>query len=124
MRLTFCKGDVIAIAFVFLLALLTGIFFLRQAKTTEDKILVIYQDGKKCRELPLSEDTEVVIQGAYTNRIVVRDGKAAIIESDCPGRDCVYSGWMEEGGKTIVCLPNRVLLQIEESEQTVDFIVR
>ena len=84
---------------------------------------VVYQDGQRIKELSLSEDAEFVVEGAYTNKIVVENGRAAITESDCPGTDCVHSGWIHEVGRSIVCLPNRVEIRLEGASE-VDFVVR
>ena len=71
------------------------------------------------------ENTEILIENNYTNKLVVKDGKVAIVESDCPGMDCVHSGRISGKGRSLVCLPNRVEIRIEgEMESEVDFIVR
>ena len=63
--------------------------------------------------MPLNRDGEYLLSGVYENRIVIRDGKAAILESTCPGEDCVHSGWISQTGRSVVCLPNRVEVRIE-----------
>ena len=123
MKLSFCKGDILAIGLVAAIAILVGVFFWTGIGSEEGTIVAVYQDGKRVRELSLSEDAEWLAEGEYTNKIVVKDGKAAITESDCPGTDCVHSGWIHESGRSIVCLPNRVELRIEGAAE-VDFVVR
>lgn len=123
MRLFFCKGDVIVIAFVLILAILTGYLFWWETNSGKTDTVVIYKDGQKIRELSLEENTEVTVTNLYTNKIVIQDQKAAMKESDCPGEDCVHSGWIGGSGRSIVCLPNRVEIRIEGKEE-VDFIVR
>lgn len=122
-KLKFCKGDFIAIALVIVLALLVSFVFWTSIDTEEGSRVVIYEDGKIVREIPLTEEAEFVVEGFYTNRIVVKDGKAAIVESNCPGTDCVHSGWIHESGRSIICLPNRVEVRIEGASD-VDFVVR
>ena len=78
--------------------------------------------AKRCKNYLWNK---IVLTNVYTNRIEIKDGKVFITESDCPGEDCVHSGWISEGGRSIVCLPNRVEIRIEgETESEVDFIVR
>ena len=122
-KLKFCKGDLIAIVIVIALIILTGFVFRKVIGTEEGSRVVVYEDGKVIREIPLTEETEFVVEGLYTNKIAVRDGKAAVIESDCPGGDCMHSGWISESGRSIICLPNRVEVRIE-GESDVDFVVR
>ena len=124
-RLTFCKGDVIVIFFVILLAIFIGVLFMMKTGTDRGTTVCVYRDGIKIQELPLGENTEILIQNSYTNKLAVKDEKAAIIESDCPGMDCVHSGWIGGKGRSLVCLPNRVEIRIEgEADSEVDFIVR
>ena len=125
MRLKFCKGDVVVIFFVGVLAVLIGTLFLIGTGRDKGTTVVIYREGKKLQEIPLYDDGEILIENSYTNKLVVKQGKAAIVESDCPGMDCVHSGWIGEKGRSLVCLPNRVEIRIEgETEAEVDFIVR
>ena len=63
------------------------------------------------------------IGGAYINRVEVRDGRIAIVDSDCPGEDCVHSGWISRPGRSIVCLPNRLEIRVTGTSD-VDFVVR
>jgi len=124
-KLTFCKGDVVVIFACMMLAVLIGVLFVRTTGTDKGENVVIYQDGNKIQEISLHENTEILIENSYTNKIMVKDEKVAIVESDCPGMDCVHSGWIGGKGRSLVCLPNRVEIRIEgEMESEVDFIVR
>ena len=122
MRLRFCKGDAVIIATVFLVAALGGSIFFHKMGNVEGNKAVIYKEGQRIQELDLKTDGEFWVSGEYTNKIVVKNGKVAIRESDCPGEDCVQSGWISSGGRSIICLPNRVEIRIDK-ESEVDFIV-
>ena len=125
MRLKFCIGDVIVIGFVIMLAILIGVVFWIKTGNGEGNTVVVYREGEKIQELSLNKNTEVFIEISYTNKLVVKDKKVAIVESDCPGMDCVHSGWISGKGRSLVCLPNRVEIRIEgEVDSEVDFIVR
>ena len=123
MKLAFCKADVLAIGIVAVIAILVSIIFWTSIGSDEGSVVKIYQEGEMIREIPLMTDTEFVIEGDYKNVVSIQNGKAAITESDCPGTDCVHSGWIHEAGRSIVCLPNRVELRIEGASE-VDFVVR
>ena len=124
-KLTFCKGDAVVIFVCIMLAVLIGVLFVRTTGTDKGETVAIYQDGNKIQEISLHENTEILIENSYTNKLVVKDEKVAIVESDCPGMDCVHSGWIDGKGRSLVCLPNRVEIRIEgEMEAEVDFIVR
>ena len=124
-QLKFCKGDIVVIFFVMMLAVLIGVLFLTKTGRDKGNTVAVYREGKKVQEISLYEDREIVIENSYTNKLRIKNGKAAIIESDCPGMDCVHSGWIGENGRSLVCLPNRVEIRIEgETDSEVDFIVR
>lgn len=123
MKLDFCKYDFLAIGIVVAMAILVSVIFWTSVGAEEGSMLSVYQEGVLTKELSLDSDVEFVIEGDYKNVITIKDGKAAITESDCPGTDCVHSGWIHEAGRSIVCLPNRVELRIEGTSE-VDFVVR
>ncbi len=122
-RLTFQKGDFLAIILVILLTVITGISFLPQSASSEDAVVQIWQDGALVQELPLASEETIHLTASYENTVQIHDGKVAIISSDCPGTDCVHSGWIETPGRSIVCLPNRVEIRIVGASD-VDFAVR
>lgn len=119
----FCKGDLLAVLLVAVLALAVGTAYMPSGDQQGANV-EIYQDGKMIRTVSLAEDQAFVVEGAYTNRVEVRDGRIAITESDCPGTDCVYSGFVGTPNRSIVCLPNGVELRIVADEADVDFVVR
>ena len=123
LRLSFQRGDWIAIALVAILAAGTAAAFLLPASGSESALLQVYQDGSMIKELPLDADTDFEVHGEYTNYVSISGGRAAIVNSDCPGQDCMHSGWISNAGRSIVCLPNRVELRIVGLESEVDFTV-
>ncbi len=123
MRLKFQKGDWIAVAIVLFLTFFLMVAFRSAVRDQTADLLFVFQNGELIRELPLSEDCDYTVGGEYQNRIRIREGKAKIVWSDCPGGDCVHSGAIGGGGQSIVCLPNRVELRIG-GESEVDFVVK
>ena len=121
LRLTFRRGDWLAIGFVLLLAVFLTVGFALHAAAAEDVTVEIRLDGALVHSQPLTQDGVFTVEGDYTNTVTVRDGKIAVTHSDCPTNDCVYMGWLEHGG-AIVCLPNGVEIRIVGS-QDIDFVV-
>ena len=123
--LKFRAGDGIAIAAVILFAVIIFLFFLPVNDGPGKKFVRIYQNGELIHEMSLETDGEFMVSGIYNNRILIRDGKVAITESNCPGEDCVHSGWISQKGRSIVCLPNRAEVRVEGgSDEDVDAVVR
>lgn len=122
MKLNFRKGDLVAVGAVLLLAILVGLCFLPK-HTGQAPVAEIYQDGTLVRTVSLEQDQQFPLTGRYTNTVTVESGKIAITASDCPGADCVHSGFSGTAGRSIVCLPNGVELRIVAGEADVDFVV-
>lgn len=81
----------------------------------------IIQDGKLLKRVLLKKgDTarEFVIKyKGGLNRLKAEDGKIAVIEADCPDKDCVKRGWLKRPGDSAICLPHRLVIRlIGESE--------
>ena len=120
---SFRRGDFFAIILVVLLAAAVLIAYMPGKNAAQDHTVQVYKDNVLVRELPLDTDAEFDVSGEYVNHIVVRGGRVCIEASDCPGSDCVHSGWIDRGGRSIVCLPNRVEIRIS-GESDVDFVVK
>lgn len=122
LRLSFQKGDIFAVLIVVCLIVLSGVLFLPRGET-ENGNVEIYKAGERIYVFPLTEDRTFSVDGEYRNVISIEDGRVAIVESDCPGTDCVHTGWISSAGRSIVCLPNRVEVRITSFDE-VDFVVR
>ncbi|MBR6825259.1 MAG: NusG domain II-containing protein [Oscillospiraceae bacterium] len=121
-KLSFRKGDWIAVALVLILTVGVGLCFLSSGQETENAVVQIYQDGELLRELPLDGEATLTVGGKYENTLVVRDGTVAISHSTCPGEDCVHSGPIRKPGRSLVCLPNGVEVRITGTGD-IDFVV-
>jgi len=77
----------------------------------------IYQDGVLIMQLDLADITEarsfVVEHGFGVNVLAVERGRIRIAEADCPDGYCVRQGWVGGGSIPIVCLPNRLVVRLE-----------
>lgn len=122
MRLRFQKGDYLAVAVTLLLAAAVFLAFLTR-ETGDTPMAEIYLDGTLVRRVSLDTPGVFSVTGDYMNTVTVRDGKIAVTESDCPGADCVHSGWIGTSGRSIVCLPNRMEIRIVSASGDVDFVV-
>jgi hypothetical protein len=46
----------------------------------------------------------------YLMTIEISKGKVRVIESTCPDKLCVKSGWLESANSAIVCVPNKIVI--------------
>ena len=104
------RSDVILIAVLLVLGLSVLLFvFLTR---TEGATAVVSVDGKRVAEYSLAVDGVYYLNDG-TNILVIEDGKAYIREATCPGyQDCVEKGRISFVGESIVCLPNKLVVEI------------
>lgn len=76
----------------------------------ENTKLVITVDGEVYGTYSLEEDQTIEING--TNVCKVSRGVVGMTEAECPDQLCVHQKEITRAGETIVCLPNRVVLEI------------
>lgn len=68
----------------------------------------------------LNEDQEISINGG-SNILQIKNGKASMIEADCPDKLCVHQRAISRNHENIICLPNRVIVEVQSvSESTLD----
>ncbi len=114
------KGKKFIPLLVFVLLAVT-IFFLFNNNEEGDSVRVTI-GGVLVARYPLDEDITVALNGG-TNTLVIKDGKAAIIDADCPDKICVKQGWVSRMGECITCLPNKVVVEIIKLSDSVDLVV-
>ncbi len=122
----FKKSDMIIYSLV--LALLIASFFIwgRVQGDTGDYV-VVSVNGNEMMRLPLSTDTEKTVEGfaGLSCTICIKDGEASVTEADCPDKLCVEHSPISRSGESIVCLPARITLTIQGTENSgVDGVAR
>ncbi len=65
----------------------------------------------------LSEDQDIEINGG-TNRLKIRNSTADMTEADCPDKLCVNQRAVSKNGESIICLPNKVIVTVDSSENS------
>ena len=72
-------------------------------------------------------EKEQIIEIQNTNVCEIKDGKVRMISAECPDKLCKRQGPIHKSGETIVCLPNKVVLEItgkgDLSEESLDATV-
>lgn len=90
----------------------------------------IYQNGELKQSIDLStvkESFTFTMEGesGCTNKIEVRPESIGIISASCPDKLCVHQGFINNSQLPIICLPNRLVIQIRQeeiSEESTDII--
>ncbi len=78
---------------------------------------VISVDGREYRTVDLdavTEPYEFTVQTEWGwNTVRVEPGAIGVAAADCPNQDCVEQGSISDGLVPVVCLPHRLVIEIE-----------
>jgi hypothetical protein len=115
------KSDIVL--FIILVLIGTVLSLSALHAKTPGKTVVIKVDGELYGRYPLSEDREISInRDKYRNHISIKGGKVQMTESNCPNHFCLKQGAISEANTGIVCLPNRVMVEIEGEDGDYDVL--
>lgn len=96
------------------LLLLAGILFFLFRPGGQGAWAVVTADGAVLARYPLDEDRTVRLgDGTDYNILQIAGGAAAVVEADCGDHTCVRTGKISREGERIVCLPHKLIIQIE-----------
>lgn len=110
------KKDGILIGIILISALVVWMAF-RLFWPVQGDVLRITIDGELYGQYDLHEDQIIKIND--TNVCQIQDQTATMIQADCPDHLCMKQKAIKSGqGGTIVCLPNRVVLEIVKQSST------
>ena len=108
------KADIVLLIIILAVGIPLSVLSLT-AGTAGDKVQ-ISADGEVYGIYPLDMDREIeVTEDGHTNHITIKDGQVSMSYSTCLNQICVNTGAISETKDAIVCLPNRVVVEIISS---------
>lgn len=116
---------VIAIVAVVILVLLGVSLLTRQTTAVAEDSVIITIDGKEYKRVPLSQPQTVTVaqENGCVNVVEVSDRGAVMLSSTCDNQLCVHMGevtvdnWQfRPNQQFIICLPNRVSVELAVTE--------
>jgi hypothetical protein len=82
---------------------------------------IIRSGGKVFREVPLSKNQQIEVQGPLgISVIAIQNRKARIASDPSPRQYCVHQGWLQQAGEIALCLPNQVSVELAGSRKLYD----
>ena len=117
------RNDIILGLAVIVLA--AGIWLFTELNKEEGEFAVVTVNGVETERYSLAADAEIRLEsenGGY-NILVIKNGKADVIEASCPDHVCVDQRAISKTGEAITCLPNKTVITVEgQSEAEIDFV--
>ncbi len=88
----------------------------------------IYSDGELIETIDLENVSEGYEFTVYCedgeNVIRAEQGRICVVSASCPDKVCINQGWISDGVMPIVCLPNKLVIEIEGAEAGADAAAR
>ncbi|MGO5052253.1 NusG domain II-containing protein [Lachnospiraceae bacterium LCP25S3_G4] len=109
------KKDCILIIVIFVIA---GSAYLGNKALTKEgnEYVRVSVDGKEFGIYDLNVDQKISIN--HTNILEIKDHKATMIEATCPDKLCVHQKAIEADRESIICLPNKIIVEVQSKEES------
>jgi len=124
------KGDKILIVSIVFLSVISLIYVKNFAFSDGESYVSIQVDGEEIKRVIfdkkiVGKTIPIETEFGY-NLIEIGDKKVRVIEADCPDQLDVKQGYISRPGEVIVCLPNKLVIEIkgigDDGEDDVDYI--
>ena len=117
------KADIVLFFALILLGAVLTLAPLVSGEEENGAKVVIHVEGKVYGTYSLSKDQTITIdENDHHNLVIIESGKVRMEESNCDNQTCVHQGAIDSSFLPIVCLPNRVMVQIVDGEEAYDAI--
>lgn len=127
------KGDKYLIIIIILISLGSLGFIKNNAINNKEKYISIQIDGKEYKKIIFDKSMvgkTIPIETKFGyNLVEIGEDKVRVIEADCPDKIDVLQGYISKPGEIIVCLPNKLVIEIKGTEkieetEEIDYISR
>jgi hypothetical protein len=110
------KADILLIGGIIAFGCILGLVILLTQH--EGNIVQVRVDKTIIENLQITDNITYEIKGINggTNLLIIQDGEAWVEESSCPDGLCKKMGKISQVGQTIICLPNKVVVEIFNKE--------
>lgn len=114
----FKKWDIIIIVVLMVLSFIPEIVFgLILGKEYNSTYAEVTVAGDLYKNVPLSahRGTQVIeLETKYGKNIIeIKDDNISIIDASCTDKVCMHPEYINKPGQSLVCLPNRVMIEIK-----------
>jgi hypothetical protein len=70
-------------------------------------------NGEEVVRAPLAEDRHLSVDGPLgRTEIEIKGERVRVVNSPCRRKICVHTGWIHKSYQTIICVPNRVVIDL------------
>ncbi|MGF0040346.1 NusG domain II-containing protein [Peptoniphilaceae bacterium SGI.131] len=120
------KADKILIVVLFSLSVFFAFYITKSHTNAAKRYISIQVNGEEIKTVDFVESeigkTYEIKTKFGRNVIEIGDERVRVIEASCPDQIDVKQGWISQTGELIVCLPNRLIIEIKNKDEGQDVI--
>jgi hypothetical protein len=96
---------------------------MRDVNGATEKRVVIYKDDVVIWTLPMQKDRIIQLEPFGVSMVVeIRDQKVRVLSSSCHQQICVRKGWTGQVHNPIICIPNKITINVTGADPVYDAI--
>lgn len=111
------KWDKYLIVLILVISISSMFYIKNLATNQDDKYIVIEVNGSEYKKITFSDKDKAKYLDIDTqygfNKLQIEEGKVRVIDASCPDKLDVKQGFIKDVGEVIVCLPNRMVVEIK-----------
>lgn len=115
------KGDKILIIVITLISITSLGFIKNKASGYKEKYISIQINGEEYKKIIFDKNIigkTIPIESEFGyNLLEIEDEKVRVIDASCPDKLDVHQGYISSPGELIVCLPNRLVIEIKGPQE-------
>lgn len=106
------KYDIVLIILIIIISSSYILWTVYSHQSSKMGIALVYQDNILLVKTPLTKERMFEILNGKM-QLEIKKGKIKVLSSDCPRKVCVNMNGIQYPGQTIVCMPNKVIIEIK-----------
>ena len=92
-------------------------------RQSSGQVANIYRNGERIESIDLGKVTStysftLTDDNGHENQVEVAPGRIRIASANCPDQICVQTGWIENSIQPIVCLPAKLTIRLEKTDDS------
>ncbi len=117
-QISIIKKKEVVIWILILAVILVYWIGMKQLQKEGNSVIVSIGD-KTVQTVSLENNQTIQIEGEgeYWVKLQIKDGMADVIEASCPDQICVNHYSISKEGESIVCLPAKIVIRVEEEKK-------
>lgn len=114
------RKELIMIAAILMIAAIVYMVFMWSQNSSGDRYAVVYVDGVEYGRysLDIEQEVDILSENDGYNNLVISNHMADVTSASCPDELCVHQASVDENGESIICLPNKVVVEIVSDEES------